>query len=105
MVSITEKTNADRMALMDTGAGKSILPLDVYMIINKRFRSKIQPTETQIKVGNDAMCDVKCVCDVRLNIYGSKMKHELFVCSDASHVILGYDFHKKASITSKTRIR
>ena len=83
------ETNTDRMALMDTGAGISILPFDVYMIIDKRFWSKIRPTETRIKAGNDTLCDVKGVCDIRLNIFGAKMKHELNVCSDASHVIVG----------------
>ena len=86
------ETNTDRMALMDTGAGISIIPFDVYMIIDRRFRSKIRATSTRIVAGNDTLCDVRGVCDIRLNIYGSKMKNEFFVCGDASHVIIGYDF-------------
>ena len=92
------ETNTDRMALMDTGAGISIIPFDVYMIIDKRFRSKIRSTSTRIVAGNDTLCDVRGVCDIRLNIYGSKMKNEFFVCGDASHVIIGYDFQKKHRI-------
>ena len=86
------------MALVDTGAGMSIIPLFIYEQINNKYKSVLRRPDMRIWAGKSTKVDVRGMTNLALDINGSQLKHKFYVCSDTRHVILGYDFQKNCKI-------
>ena len=97
-VRLRGEANTERMALVDTGAGMSIIPLFIYEQINNKYKSVLRRPDMRIWAGNSTKVDVRGMTNLTLDIHGSQLRHKFYVCSDTRHVILGYDFQKNCKV-------
>ena len=84
-VNIWGEHATERVALMDTGARISILPLEIYNQIHSAYRYKLWKTDRAIYAGNRTKVDVRGVTIVTLSIGKRQFKYRFYVCADARH--------------------
>ena len=85
--------------LLDTGAGISLLPKQIFDSIRKPQRARLKPSDRKIKGANSKSIECFGQADVKLTIEGHQFKHRFYVCQDNVSVLLGRDFMKDANIT------
>ena len=86
-------------ALLDTGAGISLLPRRIFDAVRKPQKARLKPTDRNIKGANGKSIECFGQAMVKLSIEGHEFKHRFFVCQDSVAVLLGRDFMKDAKIS------
>ena len=91
-------TREGAKALLDTGAGISILPKRIYDVIATQKRIKLRTSDIKVKGANDKSIQCYGMAWVEVEIEAQQFKHKFYVCQDNVNVLLGRDFMKKAKI-------
>ena len=85
-------------ALLDTGAGISLLPRRLYDVITKSQTTELRQADRKITGANSKSIECFGVAEVEFNIEGQAFRHDFYVCEDAVTVLLGRKFMKDAKI-------
>ena len=91
-------TKEGRKTLLDTGAGISLMPKQLYDIVSKVQHVQMRPTDKRIRSVNERI--IKCYgrAEVELQVDEQTFKHQFYVCEDEVKVLLGRDFMKNANV-------
>ena len=91
-------TSEGAKALLDTGAGISLLPRRLYDVIAKSQQTELRQPDRRITGANSKAIQCFGVAEIGINIEGQKFDHDFYVCEDAVTVLLGRKFMKEAKI-------
>ena len=91
-------TKEGAKALLDTGAGISLLPRRLYDVISKSQTTELRQADRKITGANSKSIECFGVAEVEFNIEGQSFRHDFYVCEDAVTVLLGRKFMKDARI-------
>ena len=91
-------TKEGAKALLDTGAGISLLPKRLYDVISKSQDSELREPDRKITGANSKTIECFGVAEIDLNIEGQAFKHDFYVCESAVPVLLGRQFMEDANI-------
>ena len=86
-------------ALLDTGAGISLLPKRIFDAVRKQQRARLRPTDRNIRAVNGKAIECFGQAQVQLSIEGHEFKHKFYICQDDVSVLLGRDFMKDANVS------
>ena len=91
-------TKEGAKALLDTGAGISLLPKRLYDVIAKSQDTELRQSDRKITDANSKAIECFGVAEIHLNIEGQTFKHDFYVCENAVTVLLGRQFMNDAKI-------
>ena len=91
-------TKEGRKTLLDTGAGISLMPKQLYDVVSKAQNIKMLPSDKRIRSVNERI--IKCYgrANVQLQVDDQTFKHQFYICEDEVKVLLGRDFMKNANV-------
>ena len=85
-------------ALVDTGAGISIMPREIFDSI-EQLKTK-QLTEPDRKLSSATGSKIRCdgMTEVEFSVDDMKLSHKFYICNDDVMIILGRDFIRKYKV-------
>ena len=92
-------TGEGSKALLDTGAGISILPRRIFDAVNRQRYVRLRASDKKVRGANSKSIECFGMAWVEVEIEKERFKHRFYVCQDNVNVLLGRDFMKKAKIS------
>ena len=99
--TITVHTVKHYKALIDSGAGISLIRYSTYQLIDDSFKTPIQPTTTTINTADGSTKTALEMAALQLRITEFKFTHNFIICDRLpdTEIIFGIDLQKKFSLS------
>jgi hypothetical protein len=90
-----KKTGEGAKALLDTGAGISLIPKNLYDVIAEAQETQLRRPDRRITGANSKSIECFGVATLAFSVDDHNFKHDFYVCEDDVTVLLGRKIHER----------